>query len=467
VDSSFAALEVRPYFSARLGERNIYRPTDIQRKVMPELLAGRSVIFRSATGTGKTFAYLIPLLQRLWQNPPPKGNGPALLILSPTYELCAQIRNEAEFLLAEGKGGSKGDGKSKDDGKSNDEGNGGGNREGPEASAPDGDEAAAPDGGPPPFFPRKVSLLTGAGNLSRQIDGLKRDRPLAVVGNPGRILLLSKMGKLKLGNLRSLVFDEGDRLMAEDLRGETLELWEHIARAAKTGRGPKTGEGPGAGEAIAGPQDSDENESGLLCAACSATLTVKDQDPLFRLMGSGVRIIETAEQEILRERIQHWAIWSEGRRKIETLRSFLAAVKPKKALVFTGRSWDAAKIVARLSHLSAAALYGGMDKTRRRDAVAGFRSGKITVLASSDLAARGLDIPGITHVIALDVPHDEEAYIHRAGRTGRAGKRGIMVSIGDGEEMRLLSRLEKRLGLTVYPKELYQGRLGAPVAEGE
>jgi superfamily II DNA/RNA helicase len=81
---------------------------------------------------------------------------------------------------------------------------------------------------------------------------------------------------------------------------------------------------------------------------------------------------------------------------------------------------------------------------------------------SSDLAARGLDLPGITHVIALDVPADGEAYIHRAGRTGRAGKRGIMVSIGDEDEMRRLALLEKRLGLTVYPKELYGGRVVVP-----
>jgi superfamily II DNA/RNA helicase len=388
---------------------------------MPELLGGRSVIFRSATGTGKTFAYLIPLLQRLRDDPALSGNaGPALLILSPTFELCAQIRGEAEFLLGGGKG------------------------KGPEAPAPEGD--------PPPSFLPKVSLLTGSGNLSRQIDGLKKDRPLAAVGNPGRILLLSRMGKLRLGNLRSLVFDEGDRLMAEDLRGETLELWEHIARAGKAGKGPGA---------------SPPREGGLLRAACSATLSAKNQDPLLPLMGEDVRIIETEEQEILRERIQHWAIWSEDRRKFQTLRSFLAAVKPGKALVFAGRSWDAAKLASQLQHISAAALYGGMDKNRRRDAVAGFRSGKIKVLVSSDLAARGLDIPGITHVIALDVPRDGEAYIHRAGRTGRAGKRGIMVSIGDGEEMRLLARLEKHLGLTVYPKELYQGRLAAPAEDGE
>jgi superfamily II DNA/RNA helicase len=432
VDNAFAALGVLPYFSARLGERNIYKPTDIQRRVIPELLAGRSLIFRSATGTGKTFAYLIPLLQRLFAEAPDgpgregeapnrrEAAGPALLILSPTYELCAQIRDEAEFLLGRRRAGEEGDA----------------------AGSP-----AAPRSG--------VSLLTGSGNLSRQIDALKKDRPLAAVGNPGRVLLLVKMGKLKLGALRALVFDEGDRLTAEDLRGETLELAGLIARAA----GRRDSGGPGTDSPQAGAP------GGLLCAACSATMSAGDRSPLLPLIGADAEFVETAEQEILRERIQHWAVWSEDRRKGQTLRSFLAAVQPRKALVFAGRSWDAEKIVSQLRHLPAAALYGGMDKIGRRSAAAAFRSGKISVLVSSDLAARGLDIQGISHVIALDVPQDEEAYIHRAGRTGRAGKRGIMVSIGDGDEMRRLARLEKRLGLKVYPKELYQGRLIAPAEE--
>ncbi|MDR1971032.1 MAG: DEAD/DEAH box helicase [Treponema sp.] len=413
---SFSALGVLPFFSARLGDRNIYKPTDIQARVIPELLEGRSVIFRSATGTGKTFAYLIPLLQALLPDSgaetpgvrsPDGSAGPALLILSPTYELCSQIKAEAEFLLkAEG------------------------GKEGP----------------PSPLSRLRMTLLTGSGNLSRQIDALKKDRPAAAVGNPGRILLLAKMGKIKLGALRSLVFDEGDRLTAEDLRGETLELMDFIRRVRKGGAA---------------------GERGLLCAACSATLSAKNREPLLPLMDTDLRIIETDEQEILRERIQHWAIWSEGRRKIQTLCSFLTAARPKKALVFTGSSWDAGNIVSQLRRFSAAGLYGGMDKTLRRDAVAGFRSGKTAILVSSDLASRGLDIPGISHVIALDVPQDGEIYTHRAGRTGRAGKRGIMVSIGDEQEMRRLARLEKRLGLTVYPKELYRGRVIAPAAEEE
>jgi superfamily II DNA/RNA helicase len=396
----FEELGLSPALSSRLGERNIHRPTDIQARVIPELLAGRSLAFRSAPGTGKTFAYLLPLLQRLFpeaQDPPraPGPGGPAVLILAPTFELCSQIKGEADFLLQDS--------------------------------------------------PLRAGLLIGSANRGRQIEGLKKEKPALLVGNPGRILLLAGMGKLKFGALRSLVLDEGDRLAAEDLRAETRELLALIARSP--------------------------SRPGLALVACSATLSAKSLGALGPFvdpfLGKNPALVESEEREILRERIQHWAIWSEGRRKGETLRSFLAAVKPGKALVFTGRSRDAEHIASRLSGLSAAALYGGMEKNRRRNAVGAFRQGKLRILVSSDLAARGLDIPDITHVIALDVPDDAEAYTHRAGRTGRAGKRGIMVSIGDELEMRRLALIEKRLGLRVYPKEIYRGRVLAPAVEGE
>jgi superfamily II DNA/RNA helicase len=400
--SPFEELGLSPFFSSCLGERNIHRPTDIQVRVIPELLRGRSLAFRSATGTGKTFAYLLPLFQRFFPTGPlarglrpevpgAAGLSPVILILAPTYELCSQIKGEADFLLRDS--------------------------------------------------PLRASLLIGSANISRQIEGLKKEKPVVVVGNPGRILLLAGMGKFKFDALRSLVLDEGDRFAADDLRGETLELLERIARS---------------------PSRPD-----LVGIACSATLSAKSLGALLPFMGENLELIESDEREILRERIQHWAVWAESRRKAETLRSFLAAAKPGKALVFTGRSRDAEHIAFRLGGgLSAAALYSGMEKNRRRDAVGAFRLGKLRILVSSDLAARGLDIPDITHVIALDVPDNVEAYTHRAGRTGRAGKRGIMVSIGDEVEMRRLALIEKRLGLMVYPKEIYRGRILAPAEEG-
>jgi superfamily II DNA/RNA helicase len=243
------------------------------------------------------------------------------------------------------------------------------------------------------------------------------------------------MEKLKLRGIRFLALDEWDRLISPETLEETASLLGLLS--------------PGPARP--------------LWAACSATLQGKNREQLLALMGEDCETVETEEREILRERISHWAIFSERRRKIDTLRSFLSAARPKKALVFSGGGGQPGIILSRLQYarIPSAGLWGDMDRKTRKDAIDGFRSGRYPVLVSSDLAARGLDIPGVTHVIALDVPADGEIYIHRAGRTGRAGKRGLMVSIGDGEEMRRLAGLEKKLGLVVYPKALYGGRIHA------
>jgi superfamily II DNA/RNA helicase len=393
----FAELGVSPHFIEKLRVRNIVKPTEIQKRVIPLLTSGKNLIFRSATGTGKTFAYLLPLLQRLSAGEAAgesgsggnggsgKGGGPLILICAPTLELCSQIKKEADFLLK---------------------------------------------GQEPPV---KVNLLIGSANLDRQIGALKKDRPRVIVGNPSRLLLLVRMKKLKLGSIGALVLDEGDRLFAEELAADTRELLGFINRDRQT-------------------------------AACSATISPKNRDLLLPFMGEGVLFEEAGDEEVLRSRIEHWAFFSEGRRKIQSLRSLLGAVKPKKALVFSGGGGQPGNIVSQLQYhrVPSAGLYGDMDKKNRKDAVDGFRSGKITVLVSSDLAARGLDIPGITHVIALDVPAEAGPYVHRAGRTGRAGRRGIMITIGDEEEMRRLARLEKKLGITIYPKVLYRGQVCVP-----
>ncbi|MDR3020289.1 MAG: C-terminal helicase domain-containing protein [Treponema sp.] len=164
------------------------------------------------------------------------------------------------------------------------------------------------------------------------------------------------------------------------------------------------------------------------------------------------------------------------------MRSLLAALKGKptkkgksriKVLIFTSRNDEADIVLARLLHhkVSAAGLFGKVRKkpltgTQRKESLDAFREGRVDALVSTDLAARGLDIPGITHVIALDVPSDNEVYIHRCGRTGRAGKRGIMITIGDETQMRLLASLEKKLKIKVYPKELYEGRVCVPTTNG-
>jgi len=395
--NTFNDLGINPALTDKLKERSIEKPTDVQNLVIPALLAEKNAVFRSATGTGKTFAYLLPVLHILAACDRSRLNAPAALICAPTLELCSQIKAEVDFLSAS-------------------------------------------------FTEAQMqsALIIGSVNPEKQIDTLKKIKPVIIVGNPGRLLVLAKMRKLKLFNLRFLVLDEADRLTAQECIEETNELLAYIDRARMK-----------------------DKDSSFTVAACSATVCVKTRDQLGPLFNTA-EIIESDDHEILQERIDHWAIFSEKRRKTQTLRSLLAALKAKKkrikALVFTGKGDEAALVLSRLQyhHVNAAALFGKAGKKplsggQRKEALDLFRSGKVDVLISTDLAARGLDISGITHVIALDVPSDSEVYIHRCGRTARAGKRGIMITIADAVQMRLLASMEKKLKIRVQPKELYQG----------
>jgi len=398
--NSFNELGVNSAAIEKLKERAIVKPTAIQSLVIPSLLAGKNLVFRSETGTGKTFAYLLPALQIITDEGASSG-GPSVLICAPTLELCSQIKAEVDF-----------------------------------------------------FSSLPSSLLIGSVGLDKQIETLKKTKPVIVVGNPVRLLALAKMGKLKFNNLRFLILDEADRLTTQECIEETGELLSLIKR--DTDR-----------------RENRQENRPLGLAACSATTGEKTRAQLGPLFASA-EIIESDDHEILRERIEHWALFSEKRRKIQTLRSLLAALKAKrskvKALVFTSRNDDAADTLSRLQyhHVSAAGLFGKVNgkplsNADRKAALDSFREGNVDVLVSTDLAGRGLDIPNITHVVALDVPADGEAYIHRCGRTARAGKRGVMVTIGDETQMRLLASLEKKLKIRIQPKELYQGRVCVPL----
>ncbi|MDR2048163.1 MAG: DEAD/DEAH box helicase [Treponema sp.] len=421
---TFTGLGIKAELVQALALRNINEASEIQRLVIPRLSnavsagenfpedgvpAFQHLLFSSPTGTGKTLAYVLPLLQRISRSAADaqglqRGRpGPELLVLAPTYELASQIKKELDALLPAAFSGNE---------------------------------------------PLRSELLIGQAPLNRQIDSLKKHKPIAVVGNPARVLQLARMKKLSFKALRYLVLDEGDRLMADELFPETAEL----CRLAFSGGGAKD------------PAFPEER----LVIACSATFSAKNRERLFSLVPDARwEIVTQKENDILRKNIEHWAFFAEEREKTDMLRSFIAAAKPSKVLVFTSRAGQVGRIVSRLQyrHLAAAGLWGDMDKKDRKAAIDGFRKGNITILVSSDLAARGLDIDRISHIVALDVPEGEETYIHRAGRTARAGRRGIMASFGDEAELRRLSRIEKKLGIAVFPKELYGGRVRAPVPE--
>lgn len=371
---NFGGLGIDPFLIEKLAQRNIIKPTKVQELVIPRILNGEDVLFQSATGTGKTFAYLLPL----FTNP-----SKEIVVIAPTLELCSQIKREVEFLG------------------------------------------------------QKACLLIGSANISRQIEALKKERPRVVVGNVARLLQLARMGKLKLSRTDALILDEGDRLVSDEQSAETAELIRLINPKRQT-------------------------------IACSATIVGEFRKRLAVFTRDGV-FLETAEQEILRERISHWAFFSENRKKLDCLYSFLNAVHAKKVMVFTNSSGQVGNIVARLQYRGVAVdgLFSGVEKGSRKQALDNFRRGRLRVLVSSDLAARGLDILDVTHVVSLDTPSTVEGYIHRAGRTARAGKKGVMVTIGNEEELRRFSLMEKKLGIVVYPKVLYRGSIEAPEGQAK
>ncbi|MFQ3547885.1 MAG: DEAD/DEAH box helicase, partial [Termitinemataceae bacterium] len=255
-------------------------------------------------------------------------------------------------------------------------------------------------------------------------------------GNPGRLLQLEQLGKLSFRSLSHMVLDEADRLLSRDLLAETQTLLERLP----------------------------PNRQNI---ACSATLGEQTRHRLASVFRPNAVTIILEDRDVLSKTIEHWALFSEGRKKIATLRSLLAATNPKKALVFYNLNGQIGNVVAQLQFhkIPAAGLFGDMEKQTRKKALDDFRAGRVRVLVTSDVASRGLDVQDINQVIALDVPETPDAYTHRAGRTGRAGKRGLMITIGDAIELPRLAQLEKKLGICIYPKVLYKGQVLAPVAE--
>ena len=364
-----------------LLKKQITSPTPVQREVIPLLEQKKNILFQSETGTGKTLAYLIPLIDALDTSTQQKAQSVQLVIAAPTHELASQIKAEVQSVT-----------------------------------------------------PVKTALFIGGAPLKRQQELLK-EKPLIVIGTPARLTELIMLKKLKTADVKAFVLDEADRLLSQELREYSLKLAECLGK-------------------------------GVQIVACSATIKPFIGDLLKEAVPEldALETVVLPPEDILQRKIQHWAIFAEQRDKIDTVRKFLASEKPSKALIFTSRPDQVMNIYDKLTYkkVECEALHAKAGKQERKAAIDRFRSGKCTVLITSDLASRGLDFPGITHIIQTDIPADDDFFIHRAGRTARAGAEGINVIIGDAREMRILAKMEKKLKIKVFPKVLYGGKLLAP-----
>ena len=358
-----------------LSALSISTPTPVQAEVIPRILSGENVLFESETGTGKTFAYLLPLINRLESLD--DHQRVRIIVVAPTFELASQINSACKSITS-----------------------------------------------------HKSALMIGGAPLKRQIETLK-EKPEIIIGTAARLVELIHLKKLKVEGLLAAVFDETDRLIKKESVEDTSNFRNLLP-------------------------------AGTQIIACTATISKQT-----KIFFADAKNIVLPPEDVLRKRITHWAIYAENRDKIDTLRKFLAAENPTKALIFTSRADQVENIYNKLTYkkVACAALHAKTDKQKRKAAIDRFRSGKEKILITSDLAARGLDIPEISHIIQMDFPGDEDFFIHRSGRTARAGKTGINVVIGDEWEMRHFAQLEKKLGITVYPKEIRNGKVQSPVIE--
>lgn len=273
----------------------------------------------------------------------------------------------------------------------------------------------------------RTLLLIGGTATERQIEKLKK-KPHVVVGSPGRIAELIARGKLKMRDVRSIVVDEADLL----LNDEHLEQVLAIVRAAPAGR---------------------------QLVFASATIESRTSAAIGALAPAVVMLQAGAAP--VSEHIEHLYLECEERDKPDELRKLVHCLGSARALVFVHRNDVAERVAGKLAHhhIAAADLNAANDKLLRKQALDGFRSGALRVLIASDLAARGLDVQGVTLVVNLDVPTLSRDYLHRTGRTGRAGTKGLAVSLVTASEARLIRRYRQELGIAMQRVRLREGRL--------
>ncbi|OSC22733.1 ATP-dependent RNA helicase [Mycobacterium vulneris] len=399
---TFAQLGVRDEIVRALAEKGIESPFAIQELTLPMALAGDDLIGQARTGMGKTFAFGVPLLQRITAGTAarPLNGTPRALIVVPTRELCLQVTDDltlaAKHLTAEG------------------------------------------------GRPLSVVPIYGGRPYEPQIEALRAGADV-VVGTPGRLLDLSQQNHLQLGGLSVLVLDEADEML--DL-GFLPDI-ERILRQIPTDR-----------------------QSMLF----SATMP----DPIITLartfMNQPTHIrAEAPHSAATHDTTVQYAYRAHALDKVELVSRVLQAEGRGATMIFTRTKRTAQKVADELAErgFAVGAVHGDLGQAAREKALKAFRTGEIDVLVATDVAARGIDIDDVTHVINYQIPEDEQAYVHRIGRTGRAGKTGVAVTLVDWDEMARWSLIDKALGLACpEPAETYSNsphlrtELGIPAEAG-
>jgi ATP-dependent RNA helicase RhlE len=384
VTQSFADLSLVEPLQRALRTENYVQPTPIQAQAIPHLLTGRDLLGIAQTGTGKTAAFALPMLQRLAENrPAPMPRSPRALVLTPTRELAIQI---GESFKAYGR-----------------------------------------------HLPLRHAVIFGGVGQKPQVDALARGLDV-LVATPGRLLDLMGQGHVRLDRLSIFVLDEADRMLDMGFIHDVKKVIAALPKARQT-------------------------------LFFSATMPPEISRLAGGILTDPVRVEVTPAATTV-ERIDQRVLFVDSGNKRALLADVLKDPAIARVLVFTRTKHGANRVAEHLDRIKvrAEAIHGNKSQTARQRALENFRAGHTRVLVATDIAARGIDIDGITHVINFELPNVPESYVHRIGRTARAGAEGIALSFCDAEERAYLRDIEKltKRPLTVVEDHPYVGA-AAPV----
>ncbi len=361
--TTFVELGVDQDIVDALAARGIVDAFPIQEQTIPLGLPGQDIIGQAKTGTGKTFGFGIPVVQRLGLDPAP---GVKALIVVPTRELAVQVYEDMDMLTS--------------------------NRS------------------------TSVVAIYGGKAYEGQIDQLKAGAQI-VVGTPGRLIDLNNQRLLDLSNATEVVLDEADKMLDLGFLPDIEKIFQKLPGVRHTQLFSATMPGP----IVA-----------LARRFMSNPIHIRANDP---------------DEGLTQANIRHLVYRTHALDKDEVIARILQAEGRGKTVIFTRTKRAAQKLVDELNDrgFNAGAVHGDMSQEARERSMAGFKAGKKDVLIATDVAARGIDVDDVTHVINHTIPDDEKTYLHRAGRTGRAGKTGIAVTFVDWEDLHKWALINRAL----------------------
>ncbi|MBF0182284.1 MAG: DEAD/DEAH box helicase [Magnetococcales bacterium] len=361
--SEFAKLHLIPSLQTVIQQAGYQSPTPIQAQAIPHLLEGHDLLGIAQTGTGKTAAFVLPILNRIGGDPRRLRPGEAsVLILTPTRELAAQIGTSIEMF-----------------------------------GKPLQLKHAVVFGGVGQFLQTKI--------MSKGVHIL--------VATPGRLLDLINQGHIRLSNLRIFVLDEADRMLDMGFIHDVRRIIALLPASRQT-------------------------------MLFSATMPTEVEVLTREILKDPVRI-EVTPQSTTVEKVVQKVLFVTKENKRALLKKLLEADDIRRALVFTRTKHGADRVTEHLERnaIRAAAIHGDKSQNAREKSLDMFRRGEVRILVATDLAARGIDVADVSHVINFDMPNEPESYVHRIGRTARAGRGGNAISFCDATESPALRDIER------------------------